>query len=53
MEEDSEDAVLDAGLIGAAQGVEHNEIAPRTEPSANSPKVLGETEHESPLEETL
>jgi ferritin-like metal-binding protein YciE len=52
MEEDSEDAVLDAGLIGAAQGVEHNEIAAYGT-VCEFAKVLGETEHESPLEKTL
>jgi ferritin-like metal-binding protein YciE len=52
MQEDFEDAVLDTGLIGAAQRVEHYEIAAygTVRELAN---VLGETEHASLLEETL
>jgi ferritin-like metal-binding protein YciE len=51
-EEDFEDAVLDAGLIGAAQRVEHYEIAAYGT-VCEFAKVLGETEHASLLEETL
>lgn len=52
MEEDFEDAVMDSALIGAAQRVEHYEIAAygTTLEFAN---LLGETEAASLLEETL
>jgi ferritin-like metal-binding protein YciE len=52
MEEDFEDAVMDSALIGAAQRVEHYEIAAygTTREFAN---LLGETEAASLLEETL
>ena len=52
MEEDFEDAVLDAALIGAAQRVEHYEIAAYGT-VCEFAKVLGETKHASLLEETL
>ena len=52
MEEDFEDAVLDEGLIGAAQRVEHYEIAAYGT-VCEFAKVLGEAEHASLLEETL
>jgi ferritin-like metal-binding protein YciE len=51
-EEDFEGAVLDAGLIGAAQRVEHYEIAGYGTARAFA-KVLGESQHVSLLEETL
>lgn len=52
MEEDFEDAVMDAALIGAAQRVEHYEIAAygTVRELAN---VLGESDHASLLQETL
>jgi ferritin-like metal-binding protein YciE len=50
--EDFEGAVLDAGLIGAAQRVEHYEIAGYGTARAFA-EVLGESEHVSLLEETL
>ena len=52
MGEDFEDAVMDSALIGAAQRVEHYEIAAygTAHEFAN---LLGETEHASLLEETL
>src|ERR1700730_17388511 len=52
MEEDFEDAVLDAALIGAAQRVEHYEIAAYGTVCALA-KILGEPEHASLLGETL
>jgi ferritin-like metal-binding protein YciE len=52
MEEDFEDAVLDVALIGAAQRVEHYEIAAYGTVRALA-KILGETEHASLLQETL
>lgn len=52
MEEDFEDAVLDVALIGAAQRVEHYEIAAYGTVRALA-KILGETEHASVLQETL
>jgi ferritin-like metal-binding protein YciE len=52
MEEELEDAVLDAALIGAAQRVEHYEIAAYGT-VCEFAKVLGETKHVSLLEETL
>ena len=51
-EEDFEGAVLDAGLIGAAQRVEHYEIAGYGTARAFA-EVLGESEHVSLLEATL
>jgi ferritin-like metal-binding protein YciE len=51
-EEGFEDAVLDAALIGAAQRVEHYEIAAYGT-VCEFAKVLGEMEHASLLEETL
>jgi ferritin-like metal-binding protein YciE len=51
-EEDFEAAVLDAGLIGAAQRVEHYEIAGYGTARAFA-EVLGESEHVSLLEATL
>src|ERR1043165_4959003 len=52
MEEDFEGAVMDAALIGAAQRVEHYEIAAYGTVIAFA-RVLGEDEHVSLLEETL
>jgi ferritin-like metal-binding protein YciE len=52
MEEDFEDAVLDVALIGAAQRVEHYEIAAYGTVRALA-NILGETEHASLLQETL
>ncbi len=52
MEEDFEDAVLDAALIGAAQRVEHYEIAAYGTVCAFA-NILGETQHASLLQETL
>ena len=52
MEENFEEAVLDAALIGAAQRVEHYEIAAYGT-VCEFAKVLGETEHASLLRETL
>jgi ferritin-like metal-binding protein YciE len=52
MEEDLEGAVLDAALIGAAQRVEHYEIAAYGT-VCEFAKVLGETKHASLLEMTL
>lgn len=52
MEEDFGEAVMDAALIGAAQRVEHYEIAAYGTASEFA-KVLGESEHVSLLEETL
>ena len=52
MEEDFEDAVLDAALIGAAQRVEHYEIAAYGTVREFA-KFLGETKHASLLEKTL
>jgi ferritin-like metal-binding protein YciE len=51
-EEDFEGAVLDAGLIGAAQRVEHYEMAAYGTAAAFA-KVLGESKHASLLEQTL
>jgi ferritin-like metal-binding protein YciE len=50
--EDFEDAVRDAALIGAAQRVEHYEIAAYGTASEFA-RILGESEHVSLLEETL
>jgi ferritin-like metal-binding protein YciE len=52
MKEDFEDALLDAALIGAAQRVEHYEIAAYGTVRAFA-QELGESEHASLLEETL
>jgi ferritin-like metal-binding protein YciE len=52
MEEGFEDAVLDAGLIGAARRVEHYEIAAYGA-VCEFAKVLGQTQHASLLEKTL
>jgi ferritin-like metal-binding protein YciE len=52
MEEDLEGAVLDAALIGAAQRVEHYEIAAYGT-VCEFAKVLGEMKHASLLEKTL
>src|SRR5436853_425175 len=52
MKEDFEDALLDAALIGAAQRVEHYEIAAYGTVRAFA-EELGESEHVSLLEETL
>ena len=52
MEEDFEGALMDAALIGAAQRVEHYEIAAYGTASEFA-KILGESEHVSLLEETL
>jgi ferritin-like metal-binding protein YciE len=52
MEEGFEDAVLDAGLIGAARRVEHYEMAAYSS-VCEIAKVLGQTKHASLLEKTL
>ena len=52
MEEDYEGSLLDAALIGAAQRVEHYEIAGYGTVRSFA-ESLGETEHASLLEETL
>jgi ferritin-like metal-binding protein YciE len=52
MGEDFEGALMDAALIGAAQRVEHYEIAAYGTVSEFA-KILGESEHVSLLEETL
>ena len=52
MEEDFKDAVSDAALIGAAQRVEHYEIAAYGT-VCEFAKVFGETEHAALLAETL
>ena len=52
MQEDYEDAVIDAAIIGAAQRVEHYEIAAYGTVREFA-KLLGEDEHVSLLEETL
>ena len=52
MEEDFEDAVRDAALIGAAQRVEHYEIAAYGTVRALA-EVLGESKHASLLQATL
>jgi ferritin-like metal-binding protein YciE len=52
MEEDFEGALMDAALIGAAQRVEHYEIAAYGTVSEFA-KILGESKHVSLLEETL
>ena len=52
MKEDFEGALMDAALIGAAQRVEHYEIAAYGTASEFA-KILGEPKHVSLLEETL
>ena len=52
IDEDVEDSVKDAGLIGAAQRVEHYEIAAYGTVKAFA-ETLGHSEHASLLEETL
>ena len=52
MEEGFEDAVLDAGLIGAARRVEHYEIAAYSA-VCEFANVVGQTKHASLLEKTL
>jgi ferritin-like metal-binding protein YciE len=52
MEGDFEGAVLDSALIGAARRVEHYEMAAYGSVSALA-RVLGETKHDSLLNETL
>lgn len=52
LDEDYEENVLDAGIIGAAQRVEHYEIAAYGTARALA-QVLGEDEHVSLLTETL
>src|SRR6201987_5304008 len=52
MDEDFEGAVMDAALIGAAQRVEHYEIAAYGTVSEFA-KILGKKEHVSLLEQTL
>lgn len=52
MEEEYEDAVLDAAIIGAAQRVEHYEIAGYGT-AREFAQLLGESEHVSLLEQTL
>jgi ferritin-like metal-binding protein YciE len=52
LEEGFEDAVLDAGLIGAARRVEHYEIAAYSA-VCEFANVLGQTKHASLLEKTL
>jgi ferritin-like metal-binding protein YciE len=52
MKEDFEDAMIDAALIGAAQRVEHYEIAAYGTVSEFA-KILGEDRHVSLLEQTL
>ena len=52
IEEDFEGALMDAALIGAAQRVEHYEIAAYGTASEFA-KILGESKHVSLLEQTL
>src|SRR5579864_1872929 len=52
MSEDYEDAVMDAAIIGAAQRVEHYEIAAYGT-ARTFAELLGENEHVSLLEQTL
>jgi ferritin-like metal-binding protein YciE len=52
MDEDFDGALMDAALIGAAQRVEHYEIAAYGT-VAEFAGILGETEHKTLLEETL
>ena len=52
MREEYEDAVMDAGIIGAAQRVKHYEIAAYGTAKEYA-RLLGEDEHVSLLEQTL
>jgi ferritin-like metal-binding protein YciE len=52
MQEDYEDAVMDAAIIGAAQRVEHYEIAGYGTVRAFA-ELMGENEHVSLIEQTL
>lgn len=52
MKEDYEDSVMDAGIIGAAQRVEHYEIAGYGTVRTLA-ELMGEDEHVSLLEQTL
>ncbi len=52
MKEDYEDAVMDAGIIGAAQRVEHYEIAAYGTVRSLA-ELMGENEHVTLLEQTL
>ena len=52
MDEDFEDAVMDAGLIGAARRVEHYEIAAYGA-VCEFARVLGQPKHASLLEKTM
>jgi ferritin-like metal-binding protein YciE len=52
MKEDYEDAIMDAAIIGAAQRVEHYEIAGYGTVREFA-EILGEDEHVSLLEQTL
>jgi ferritin-like metal-binding protein YciE len=52
VDEGFEDAVLDAGLIGAARRVEHYEMAAYSATSELA-KLLGQTKHASLLQKTL
>jgi ferritin-like metal-binding protein YciE len=52
LSEDYEDALMDAAIIGAAQRVEHYEIAAYGTAKAFA-ELLGENDHVSLLEETL
>jgi len=52
IQEDYEDAVMDAAMIGAAQRVEHYEIAAYGT-TLELARLLGEEEHVSLLEQTL
>lgn len=52
LQEDYEDEVMDAAIIGAAQRVEHYEIAGYGTVRALA-ELLGETEHVSLIEQTL
>jgi len=52
MKEDYEDAVMDAGIIGAAQRVEHYEIAAYGTVRTLA-ELMGENEHVTLLEQTL
>ena len=52
MDKDFEDSVMDAALISAAQRVEHYEIAAYGTVIAFA-ELLGESEHVSPLQQTL
>jgi ferritin-like metal-binding protein YciE len=52
MKEDYEDAVMDAGIIGAAQRVEHYEIAGYGTVRTLA-ELMGENEHVNLLEQTL